>query len=70
MRTTFTNAKIFLGTDETSFASAITIEHDRVTWVGDQSEVTDPTAIDLLNILPMLYMALLALLQRLTALPS
>ena len=47
MSQTFTNAKIFMGTDETSFASAMTIDRGRVTWVGNQEEVTDPAAIDL-----------------------
>ena len=47
MTTTITNAKIFLGTDETSFATAMTIDHGQITWVGNQDEVTDRTAIDL-----------------------
>ena len=47
MSTTFTNAKIFVGTDATSFASAMTIDHGKVSWIGDQADVTNPAAIDL-----------------------
>lgn len=44
---TFKNAKIFLGTDQTHFASAMTINNGLVTWVGSSEEVTDEQAVDL-----------------------
>lgn len=44
---TFTNAKIFLGTDANSFATAMTTSNGQVTWVGSATDVTDPAAINL-----------------------
>lgn len=44
---TFKNAKIFLGTNVTSFASAMNITDGVVTHTGETAEVSDPDAIDL-----------------------
>lgn len=44
---TFKNAKIFLGTNATTFASAMNITDGVVTHIGETSEVTDPDAVDL-----------------------
>lgn len=44
---TFKNAKIFLGTNATTFASAMNITDGLVTHIGETSEVTDPDAVDL-----------------------
>lgn len=44
---TFINGKIFVGTDPTSFVSAMKIEAGQVTWTGESSEVNDPDAINL-----------------------
>lgn len=43
---TFKNAKIFLGTNATTFASAMNITDGVVTHIGETSEVTDPDAVD------------------------
>jgi predicted amidohydrolase YtcJ len=44
---TVTNARVFTGGSETSFASAFRIVDGVVDWVGDAADVTDPDAVDL-----------------------
>lgn len=44
---TFINGKIFTGTGTTDFVSAMTIEHGKVTWIGDSNEISDPDAVSL-----------------------
>lgn len=45
MKQTFVNGKIFVGTDENTFASAMTIDNGKVTWIGN--DIDDQQAIDL-----------------------
>ena len=50
MGTTYLNATVFTGRDETDIASAFTIEDGTFTWVGDEAELDDAAragAVDL-----------------------
>lgn len=45
--TSFTNAKVFTGTGEATFAEAFTVTDGRFSWVGAAADLTDPGAVDL-----------------------